>query len=98
MVNSFQKVRVETDLLPDYILDYSLDNDTPNGDNGINDNDDCECYNNDNNGNNDLNHHNDHNDDNNDNNHDKDNGDHTIIILENLSFVKKLNFVKVHRS
>ena len=38
MVNGFQKVRVETNLFPDYILDDTLDNDTPNGDIGINDN------------------------------------------------------------
>ena len=53
MVNGFQKVRVETSLFPDYILDDTLDNDTPNGDIGINSN----------NENNDRNHHNNHNDD-----------------------------------
>ena len=53
LVNGFQKVRVETSLFPDYILDDTLDNDTPNGDTGINSN----------NENNDRNHHNNHNDD-----------------------------------
>ena len=40
LVNGFQKVRVEASLLPDYILDDTLDNDTPNGDIGINDDND----------------------------------------------------------
>ena len=106
LANSFQKVRLETSLFQDYILDDAWDNDTPNGVNGINVNDDDdENYINNNNGNcirivitimiimimimi-------------------------TIMIMimvirqwwysrqcifENLLFVKKLNFVKVHRS
>ena len=40
LVNSIQKVRLETSLLQDYILDDTWDNDTPNGVNGINVNDD----------------------------------------------------------
>ena len=81
MVNSFQKVKVETSLFPDYILDDTLHNNTPNGDNGINDNDD-ENYINDNNGNIDCDHHNDYNDDDdNDNNYDNDNGGQTVMIL-----------------
>ena len=101
MVNSFQEVRVETSLCRDYILD-------DNGINGINGINDDENYNYDNNGNNDCNCHNDHNDYDNDNNYDNDNGDQMIMIfiLENPSmhfgesffFVKKLNFVNVHRS
>ena len=99
---------METSLFQDYILDGTLDNDTPNRDNGINDNydddDDYENYINDNNGNNDCNHHNDYNDDDNDNNYDNDNDDQTIMIFQAIYFkepfllVKKLNFVKVHRS
>ena len=42
LVNSFQKVRLETSLFQDYILDDAWDNDTPNGVNGINVNDDDE--------------------------------------------------------
>ena len=77
----------------------------PNGDNGINDNYDDyddENYINNKNGNNDHNHHNNYNDDN-DNNYDNDNGNQTIMIFQAIHFgepllVKKLNFVKVHRS
>ena len=54
MVNGFLKVRVEPSLLPDYILDHTLDNNTPDGDNFINDNDDGN-YNHDDNENNDGN-------------------------------------------
>ena len=74
LVNSFRKVRVETSSFPDYILDETLDNDTPNGDNCINDNDDHDencIY--DNNENNDRNQYNDHTDDDNDNNYDNNN-------------------------
>ena len=73
---------METNLLVDYIPDDTLDNDTPNMDNGINDNDDYENYINDNNINNDCHHHNDHNDDDNDNNHDNNDGDQTIMIFQ----------------
>ena len=47
-------MRVEPSLLPDYILDDTLDNNTPDGDNFINDNND-ENYNHDDNENNDGN-------------------------------------------
>ena len=87
MVNGFQKVRAEASSFPVYILDDALDNDTPNDDNGINDNDDDdENYINDNNGNNDRNHHNGHHYDDNDNNYDNDNGDQTIMILQTMHF------------
>ena len=55
MVNGFLKVRVEPSLLPDYILDHTLDNNTPDGDNFINDNNDDGNYNHDDNENNDSN-------------------------------------------
>ena len=74
MVNSFQEVRVETSLCRDYILDDTLDKDTPNDDNGINGINDDENYNYDNNGNNDCNCHNGHND------YDNDNGDQMMIF------------------
>ena len=96
---------METSLFQDYILDNTLDDETPNGD-YINDNydddDDENCIN-DNNGNNDRNHHNDYNDDDNDNNFDNDNGDQTIVIFQVIHFgelfaCEKTEFVKVHRS
>ena len=90
-----QEVRVETSLCRDYNLDYTLDKDTPNDDNGINGINDDENYNYDNNGNNDCNGHNDHNDYDNDNNYDNDKGNAFWRIF---FFVKKLNFVNVHRS
>ena len=40
LVNGLQKERVETSLFRKYVLDDALDNDTPNGDIGINDNND----------------------------------------------------------
>ena len=86
MVNSFQEIRVETNLFPDYILDDTSDNDNLNGDKSINDMDDDENYINDNNRNNDCNHPNDHNDDDNDNNFDNDNGDQIIRILQAMHF------------
>ena len=68
-INNFQKVKEETILFPNYILDETLDIDTPNGDNGINDkDDDDQKYINDNNGNKYPNHLNDQNNDDNDNN------------------------------
>ena len=86
MVNSCQKVKVETSLFQDYILDDTLDNDTPNDDNFINNESDNGHYNHDSNGNNDCNRHNDHNDDDNDNNYDNDSGDQTIMIFEAVGF------------
>ena len=88
LVSSFQKARMETSLLQNYILEGTLDNDTPSGDNRINDNYDVyddyddERYINDNNWNNNCNHHNDYNDDDNDNNYDSDNGNQTIMIFQ----------------
>ena len=78
---------VETSLLPDYIID---DNDTPNGDNDINDNYDDENHINDNNKNNDHNHNNDYNDDDNDNSYDKNNGAQTIMTLQTIFFGEPL--------
>ena len=80
MVNSFQGVKVETSSFRDYILDDTLD-DTPNADNGVNNDSDNGNYNHD-----DCNRHNDHNDDDNDNNYDNDNGDQTIMIFEAMDF------------
>ena len=85
MVNSFQKVKVETSSLRDYILDGTVDNDTPNDDNGINNDSDNGNHNHDSNGN-DCNRHNDHNDDDNDNNYDNNNGDQTIMKFEAMNF------------
>ena len=69
-------------MFKDYILDGTLDNDTPNDDIDINDNSDDENYNHNNNGNNNCNRHNDHNYDNNDNNYDNGNGYQAIMIFE----------------
>ena len=79
---------METSLFPDYILDITSDNDTPNGDNGINNNDDDddENYINDNNVDNDRNQYNDHIDDDNDKNYDNNNGEKTIMILQAIQF------------
>ena len=77
---------METSLCRDYILDDTLDKDTPNDDNGINGINDDENYNYDNNGNNDSNCHNDHNDYDNDNNYDNDNGDQMIMIVQAMHF------------
>ena len=89
LVCSFQKARVETNLFQDYILDDTLDDETPNGDfindNYVDDYDD-ENYINDNNGNNDRNNHNDYNDDDNDNNFDNDNCDQAIVIFQAIHF------------
>ena len=60
--------------VPRLYYSWYLDNDSPNGDNDINDNGDDENHIIYNNKNNNYNHHNDHNDDNN-NNYDNDNGD-----------------------
>ena len=72
LVNSFLEVMVEPSFFPYYILDDTLDNDNPDGDNSINDNNDDENYNQDNNENN---------DDDNDSNYDSDNGDKIMIIF-----------------
>ena len=56
------KVSVKASLFPDYILDDTLEDDTPDGDNGINGNND-ENYNYNSNKNNDGNHVNDNSDD-----------------------------------
>ena len=45
MVNRFLKVSVKASLFPDYVLDNALDDDTPAGDNDVNDNNDDENYN-----------------------------------------------------
>ena len=74
-----------TSLFADYILDDTLDNVTPNGNNGINDNDDDEIHINHNYGNNDFIDHNDHNDDN-DNNYGNNNGGQTTMILQAMHF------------
>ena len=80
---------MKTSLFPDYVLDDTLDVDTPNGDNGINDNNDDENCNYDKNENNDSNHLNDNNnDDDNNNNYDNDNDDQTIMIFQTLHFVE----------
>ena len=77
---------METSLCRDYILDDTLDKDTPNDDNGINGINDDENCNYDNNGDNDCNFHNDHNDYDNDNNYDNDNGDQMIMMLQAMHF------------
>ena len=68
-------------LIPKLYYRWYLDIDTPNCDNGINDNHNDENHINDNNENNDHNHHNGHSDDDNNNNYDNDNCDQTIMIL-----------------
>ena len=93
MANSFQKVREETSLFPDYILDDTLDYDTRNGDDSKNDNDDNENYISDNNGNNDRNDHLDHNDEGKDNNDDNDN--QIITILQATHFGEPFSYEKV---
>ena len=91
LVNSIQKTRVEINLFQGNILDGTLDNDTPNGNNRINDDYDDDDYDNDknyindNDRNNYCKHHNDYDDDN-DNNHDNDNGDQAIMIFQAIHF------------
>ena len=63
MVNGVLRVSVKTILSPNYALGDTLDDDTPDCDNGINDNNDNENYNYDNNENIDGNQFNDNNDD-----------------------------------
>ena len=80
---------METNFFQDYILNDTLDNETPNSDyiNGnYNDDYDDENYINDNNGNNDCIHHNVYNDDDNDNNFDNDNSDQTVVIFLAIHF------------
>ena len=107
LVNSFQKARVKTNLYQDYILDDTLDNETPNGD-YINDNYDDDDYDenyiNDNNGNDDRNQHND---EGNNNNFENDIGDQTksaqiLMCLHSVNpcFIYRgaLRFFKNHRN
>ena len=100
LVNNFQKTRVETSFFQYYILDDTLDNETPN-DNYINDNYeddyDDEIYvndNNNNNNNNDRNHYNDYNHDDNDNKFDNDNLDQTVVIFQAIHFGELFAFEK----
>ena len=75
-------------MLSDYVPDYTLDDDTPDGDNGNRDNNDDENHNYDNNENNVGNHLNDDNDYDNDNKYDDD--DQTIMIFQTMHFVELL--------
>ena len=83
---------METSLCRDYILDDTLDKDTPNDDNCINGINDDENCNYDNNGNNVCNCHNDHNDYDNDNNYDNDNGDQMIMTFQAMHFGESFFF------
>ena len=65
----------------EYVLDDTLDDDNPDGDNGINANNDDESYTYDDNKNNDGNHLNCNNVDDDGNNDDNDNGDRTVKIF-----------------
>ena len=56
LVNTFLKVSVKTSLLPDYVLHDTADDDTPDSDNGINDNNGDKNYDFDNKKSNDWNH------------------------------------------
>ena len=79
MINTFVKVSLKTSLLPDYVLDSTLDDYTPDRYNGINDNDDKNNnYNS--NENNDDNYLYDNNDDNFDEKHDNGNDDKIKMI------------------
>ena len=79
---------MKASFIQDFVLDGTLDDDTPDGDNGINDNNDDEIYNYDNNENNYSNHLNDNNNDDNDNNYDNDNDDQTTMIFQTMHFVE----------
>ena len=79
---------MKTNLFPDYVLDDALDDNSPDGDNGISDSNDDENCNYDNNKNNDSNNHNDNKHDDNDNNYDNDNDDQTIMIFQTMHFVE----------
>ena len=65
----------------EYVLDDTLDDDIPDGDNGINANNDDESYTYDDNENNAGNHLNCNNVDDNGNNDDNDNGDRIVMIF-----------------
>ena len=75
-------------LFLDYALDYSLDDDTPDGDNCINDNNDDGNCNYDNIENTYSNHLNDNNNHNVNSNHDNNNDDQTIMIFQTMHFVE----------
>ena len=66
---------------------YTLDDDIPDSDNGINDTNDDKNYNYDNNKNNDGNHLNDNNDDT-ANNYDNDNDDQAVMIFQTMHFIE----------
>ena len=97
MVNSFLNVGMKTSFLWDYVPDDILGDDTPDGDNGINDNNDDQNYKYDNNDNN--------NDDNN-SNYDDDNDDQTTMIFQVMHFEPSIcekaeflafNYIPVHK-
>ena len=90
MVDRFLNVSMKTSLLPGYVLDYTLDDDTADGDNCINDSNDDENCNYDNNENNNSNHLviTNNNNDNNDSNHDNNNDDQAIMIFQTMYFVE----------
>ena len=97
MVNIFLNVGMKTNFLWDYVPDDILGDDTPDGDNGINDNNDDQNYKYDNNDNN--------NDDNN-SNYDDDNDDQTTMIFQVMHFEPSIcekaeflafNYIPVHK-
>ena len=97
MVNSFLNVGMKTSFLWDYVPDDILGDDIPDGDNGINDNNDDQNYKYDNNDNN--------NDDNN-SNYDDDNDDQTTMIFQVMHFEPSIcekaeflafNYIPVHK-
>ena len=90
MVKGFLEVSIGTSLLSDYVPDYTLDDDTPDGDNGNRDYNDDENHNYDNNENNVGNQLNDDNDYDNDNKYDNDDDDQTIMIFQTIHFVELL--------
>ena len=90
MVKGFLEVSIGTSLLPDYVPYDTLDDDTPDGDNGNRDNNDDENHNYDNNENNVGNQLNDDNDYDNDNKYDNDDDDQTIMIFLTIHFVELL--------
>ena len=106
MVNSFLNVGMKTSFLWGYVPDDILGDDTPDGDNGINDNNDDQNYKYDNNDNNDSNYLNDNNNDDNDNNYDDDNDDQTTMIFQVMHFEPSIcekaeflafNYIPVHK-
>ena len=86
---------METILFPDYVLDDTLDDYTPDDDNGISDNNDDENYNYYNIENNSVDQLNDNNDDDNDNSYDKDNDGQTMMMFQTMHFL--FTHVYVHR-